>query len=108
MKDLDFDHRAILVRDGRSGKDRVATMPEEIIVSLGQDLSARKAVHARDLARGVGSAWLPYSLERKHPDAATQWGWQFVFAGSRPDRDPRFGVVSRHHVHESDHGAQAR
>lgn len=31
VKDLDFDHRAILVRDGKGGKDRVVTLPDELI-----------------------------------------------------------------------------
>ena len=44
---------------------------------------------------------LPAALERKYPNAATDWGWQFVFPAARICRDPRFGPPSRYHLHES-------
>jgi len=34
VKDLDFEHRAIIVRDGKGGKDRVVTLPDELVVPL--------------------------------------------------------------------------
>ena len=34
VKDLDFYHRAILVRNGKDGKDRVVTLPDELIAPL--------------------------------------------------------------------------
>jgi integrase len=44
---------------------------------------------------------LPFALERKYPNAATDWGWQFVFPAGRICRDPRWGAPSRYHLHES-------
>jgi len=38
-----------------------------------------KRQHERDLARGLGRAVLPFALDRKYPNASTEWGWQFVF-----------------------------
>lgn len=34
IQDIDFEHRAIVVRSGRGRKDRVVTLPDELIVSL--------------------------------------------------------------------------
>ncbi len=34
VKDLDFAHGAIIVRDGKGGKDRVVTLPEDLVVPL--------------------------------------------------------------------------
>lgn len=31
VKDLDFSHRALMVRHGKGGKDRVVTLPDELI-----------------------------------------------------------------------------
>jgi integron integrase len=101
VKDLDFEHRAILVREGKGAKDRVVTLPDELLLPLQRHLAVRQTQHARDCARGVGSVWLPHALERKYPNAAHAWGWQFVFAASRPGPDPRTGVVRRHHIHET-------
>ena len=44
---------------------------------------------------------LPAALERKYPNAASDWGWQFVFPAARICRDSRFGPPSRYHLHES-------
>ena len=101
VKDLDFDHRALLVRDGKGGKDRVVTMPEELIIPLGRHLEGRRTVHERGLARGHGAVWLPHALARKYPSASTQWVWQYVFAASRLGPDRKTGAIRRHHVHAS-------
>jgi hypothetical protein len=50
------------------------------------------ARHA-DLAAGFGRVVLPNALERKFPNAATEWRWQFVFPTARICRDPRFGPL---------------
>jgi site-specific recombinase XerD len=54
VKDLDFDHRAILVRDGKGAKDRVVTLPDELVVPLKRHLANRRTVFERDRAGGVG------------------------------------------------------
>ncbi|NMG46429.1 integron integrase [Aromatoleum toluvorans] len=101
VKDLDFDYRQILVRDGKGQKDRMVPMP----VRLGEELQAHlakvRALHRDDLAQGGGAVFLPDALERKYPGAAREWGRQYVFPASRLSADPRGGGVRRHHLHES-------
>jgi len=60
-----------------------------------------RRIHEADLARGFGRVVLPFALDRKFPNAATEWRWQFVFPAGRICRDPRFGPPSRYHLHES-------
>ena len=57
--------------------------------------------HDADVARGFGRVVLPFALDRKFPNASTEWRWQFVFPAGRLCRDPRFGPPSRYHLHES-------
>jgi len=40
-------------------------------------------------------------LDRKYPNAEYEWGWQYVFPASQYSRDPRSGVVRRHHLYET-------
>ena len=101
VKDLDFDHGALLVRDGKGRKDRVVTLPAELEVPLRRHLDVRRCEHERDLARGVGTVELPFALARKYATAGNDWGWQYVFASTRIGRDPRSGVCRRHHLDES-------
>ena len=65
---------------------------------LGEHLARVKALHAADLAAGFGEVYLPWALERKYPNAAREWAWQYVFVAARRSVDPRSGAVRRHHV----------
>jgi len=101
VKDLDFDHRAIMVRSGKGGKDRVVTLPDPCLATLKRQLELVRNLHEKDLSDGFGAVWLPYALERKYPQAAKAWGWQYVFPASRRSTDPRSGITRRHHLDES-------
>jgi len=100
VKDLDFDHRAIIVRRGKGGKDRVVTLPDELIVPLKRHLQSVRLFHDKDLADGCGDVYLPNALARKYPSAGRQWTWQYVFPARRRSIDPRSGVERRHHIGE--------
>ena len=100
VKDVDFAARQITVRDGKGGKDRVTMLPDALAGLLRAHLAVVQAQHAADLAQGLGSVWLPDALARKYPNAATAWGWQYVFPARSISVDPRGGERRRHHVDE--------
>jgi len=101
VKDLDFDHRAITVRGGKGGKDRVVTLPDPCIEPLKQQLALVRRLHNKDLQDGYGAVWLPHALARKYPRAASEFGWQYLFPASKRSVDPRSGATRRHHLDES-------
>lgn len=101
VKDLDLVQRHLLVRDGKGQKDRITTLPIRVIPQLEQQLHAVRRRHAIDLAHGYGSVYLPFALARKYPNAAREWGWQYLFPAERLSIDPRSGVVQRHHRGET-------
>lgn len=101
VKDIEFDRLAIVVRNGKGGKDRVVTLAEEIITPLKKHLVSVKITHDKDLSLGYGQVYLPYALARKYPNAAISWGWQYVFPATRRGVDPRSDVVRRHHMDET-------
>ncbi len=101
VKDLDFDRRAVYVRDGKGGKDRVVTLPDELIEPLRRHLANRRTLFEQDRRAGRGTVYLPHALDRKYPNAAREWGWQYVFPSARISRDPRSGAERRHHLDES-------
>lgn len=100
VKDLDFSNGQVLVRDAKGMKDRVTVMPDNLKIPLTEHLNRVKLLHENDIAKGYGKVYLPYALERKYPQAAKEWGWQFVFPARNLSKDPRTGIVRRHHVHE--------
>ncbi len=101
VMDLDFTHRAIMIINGKGAKDRVVTLADELIVPLQRHLEYVKNIHEKDLSDGYGAVYLPYALERKYPNAARQWGWQYVFPSPHRSNDPRANVIRRHHMNES-------
>jgi site-specific recombinase XerD len=48
VKDVDFDYRQIVVRDGKGGKDRVTMLPAAVIEPLKAHLVRVKALHGWD------------------------------------------------------------
>jgi integron integrase len=100
VKDIDFEYRQIVVRDGKGGRDRVTMLPAAVIESLKAHLVRVKALHERDLVAGYGDVELPEGLARKYPRAAYDYAWKFVFPAYRYSTCPRTGVIRRHHVFE--------
>ena len=100
VKDLDFEQRQILIRDGKGFKDRVTMLPASLIEPLNNHLTRVKNLHEEDLQQGYGAAYLPDALERKYPNAHREWGWQYVFPSQQLSVDPRSRVTRRHHADE--------
>jgi integrase len=76
-------------------------LPELVREGLRRHLESVRVVHGRDVAAGFGRVALPDALERKFPQAPTEWRWQFVFPAARICCDPRFGSPCRYHLHVS-------
>lgn len=104
IKDIEFERREIVVRQGKGGKDRVTVLPENLLLPLRDQLAQARTLHARDLAAGLGEVWLPDALAVKFPRAARAWGWQWLFPSAALSIDPRGGAERRHHLAE--HGLQ--
>lgn len=100
VQDIDMKRKEILIRDGKGFKDRVTMLPVSLVQSLQSHLQKVREVHQSDLAQGFGSVYMPYALERKYPNAAKEWGWQYVFPAAKLSTDPRSGELRRHHVQE--------
>jgi len=70
VKDVDFESRQILVRDGKGAKDRLTMLPEKYMPTLQEHLVKVKEQHNQDLAQGYGAVYLWPSIERKYRDGS--------------------------------------
>ncbi|GHU12425.1 integron integrase [Betaproteobacteria bacterium] len=100
VKDVDFERGEILLRDGKGAKDRVTMLPASLGAQLQDHLRTRRLTHDDDLRKGMASVYLPDALARKYPNAATDWGWQYIFVAGSYSVDPRSGSERRHHLDE--------
>jgi integron integrase len=101
VKDIDIERGEITVRQGKGRKDRVTVLPRAIAGPLRAHIRRVKQLHKNDLAQGYGRVALPNAYERKEPNAARQWAWQYIFPGTRLTADPATGELRRHHRHQT-------
>lgn len=101
VKDIDFAQFQLVVREGKGDKDRITMLPPSLAEPLRRQLERAKALHDLDVREGYGHVYLPYALARKYPNAAREWGWQYVFPARQRALDPRTGREQRHHVAET-------
>jgi len=100
VKDIDFKRREILIRDGKGFKDRVTMLPLALVATLTAHIAKVRELHKVDLQQGYGAVYLPNALAQKYPNAAREWGWQYIFPSGKLSLDPRGNETRRHHVQD--------
>ncbi len=68
IKDVELGRGEIVVRDGKSGKDRRVPLPTRLREPLLRQRDRALLLHAADLAEGAGRVHLPHALVRKYPN----------------------------------------
>ncbi|MCX7545092.1 integron integrase [Marinicella gelatinilytica] len=101
IKDLDFDYNRIIIWDSKSLDDRSLPMPQRLIEPFNQLIAKNKIAHDLDLSKGHGTVELPNALKRKYPNADKEFKWQYLFQMNNVSKDPKTGIMRRHHVLES-------
>lgn len=100
VKDLDFERRTIIVREGKGGQDRAVMLPQSLIPGLRKQLARARIQWAADQEAGRGGVAMPDALDRKYPRAGASWSWFWVFPQDAHSVDPRTGVARRHHMYD--------
>ena len=98
VQEIDYKMKSVTVRFGKGKKDRTTTFPCSVQPVLENHLIHVRQTWQRDLKRGFGAVYLPDALARKYPNAAKEWGWQYVFPSRNLATDPRSGITRRHHI----------
>ncbi len=101
VKDIDFEQSQIIVREGKSEKDRATMLPASLVQPLKEQIAFVRRLHEQDILQGFGSVELPFALSRKYSNVDKELGWQYIFPSDRLSTDPRSGIVRRHHLDPS-------
>jgi len=99
VKDLDFERRELLVRNGKGGKDRVTMISGNLVGPLKTHLAQLRIWFDCERGRDAPGVWIPDALSRKYPAYPTAWGWQYVFPSTHCSVDRLDGLLVRHHLH---------
>jgi integron integrase len=100
VKDVDFDHHVIIVREAKGGKDRVVMLPRSLAPALRQQMFAARALWEADRQALRGGVETPHALEVKYPQVGNTWAWFWMFPSPTFSVDPRSGLERRHHLFE--------
>ncbi len=101
VQDVDFGRSEITIRDGKGAKDRMTMLPESLKSQLQDHLQKVKKIHEKDLAEGWGRVQMPDALDRKYPNAPSDWRWKWVFPQEKRWKNLKTGEEGRHHADES-------
>ncbi|MCH7228067.1 integron integrase [Haloferula sp. A504] len=99
VKDIDFENRYVLVRQGKGDKDRRVPLAKRLMEPLKAHLEEVRRQYDEDRAADLDGVWLPGAYERKAPEAGKEWVWFWLFPSPKLSVDPRSHRVRRHHVH---------
>ncbi len=100
VKDIDFSQNSVIVLFGKGNRHRRTVLPATLIEPLKVQIQKVEALHLQDINDGYGSVYLPFAIARKYPNAETELAWQYLFPSAKLARDPRSGLIRRHHVYD--------
>jgi integron integrase len=100
IKDVDFDRRAIIVREAKGNKDRVVMLPQSLAPDMRVQMLAARALWEADRQTQRGGVEVPHALEIKYPQVGRTWAWFWMFPSPGYSVDPATGLERRHHLHE--------
>lgn len=98
---LNFDAGKITIHDGKGKKDRTVPLPRALLPELKTQLNTVKELHRRDLAAKYAGVFLVTALDKKYPNAAKEFVWQWLFPAVDLTRVPATGEYKRYHLHET-------
>jgi integron integrase len=101
VRDFDFEHSRIVVRDGEGKVERFTVLPTSLVKPLKAQIAFVRQQHERDLANGFGSVELPSTLAKQSPNIDKEFDWQYVFPSDRLHTEPHSGITHRHHLDPS-------
>jgi len=102
VSDIDLDLKQIKIWNGKGYKHRITTLATELIPAIKQQTHRVQGLLYEDLNNpDYAGVWMPDALSRKYKNANKTLGWQYLFPAMRLSRDPRTGLLRRHHLDET-------
>ncbi len=98
---FNFDAEILTVHDGKGQKDRTVPLPRTLLPELRTHLESLKDLHQRDLDRVYAGVFLVNALEKKYPNAAREFIWQWFFPAMQLTTVPTTGEFRRYYLHET-------
>jgi len=99
IKDIDFDHSAIIIREAKGGKERVIMLSDSLRTSMQNQIQQSRRIWRADLDAHMSGVEMPFAIDKKYPQAGHSLAWFWFFPQATYSTDPRSGIVRRHHLY---------
>jgi integron integrase len=100
VKDFNFDEGVLTVK-GKGNKSRTVPIPRRILPELQKQMDHVRNVHDEDCQSGYGGVFLEDQLEKKYPNAAKEFIWQWFFPQASLTRLDGCSEKRRYYIHET-------
>ena len=98
---LNFDAMILTVHDGKGQKDRTVPLPASILDELRAQVGRVHNLHEIDLRSGYHGTFMFGAFEKKSPNAAKEFIWQWLFPAKSLTVVPETDERKRYHLHPS-------
>lgn len=97
-KDLDFDHRTIVIWFAKGKKSRTIRMPETLVEPLWKQVDDSMRYQRMDEQDGVGGVFRPRKrgIDPTKPSHDPRYYW--LFCSDNLSRHPKYGGLGRYHI----------
>ncbi|KAA3659314.1 MAG: integron integrase, partial [Calditrichaeota bacterium] len=101
INNLNFDTMILTVHDGKGQKDRTVPIPATIKDELLKHIDRVHNLHEKDRAAGYNGTFMFGAFEKKSPNSAKEFIWQWLFPAKSLTIVPETNESRRYHFHPS-------
>jgi integrase len=100
VKDFNFDGGILTVK-GKGNKSRTVPIPQRIFPELQKQMDCVRSMHDGDCGKGYSGVFLEDQLEKKYPNAAKDFIWQWFFQQELLTFVAETKEHRRYHIHDT-------
>lgn len=100
VKDFNFAAGILTVR-GKGNKSRTVPLPQKIVPELLRQMDILRKMHDEDCAVGFAGVFMEDQLEKKYPNAAKEFIWQWLFPQGSLTIVEETNEKRRYHIHDT-------
>jgi site-specific recombinase XerD len=101
IHNLNFDTQMLSVQFSKGQKSRSVPLPKTIIGELKSHFERVKKLYQMDINAGYHGAFITSSVEKKYPNAAKEFAWQWFFPAKNLTKIIEKNELRRYHLHET-------
>ena len=101
IHNLNLDTEMLSVQFSKGQKSRSVPLPKSILRELKEHFERVKKLYKKDMKSGYHGVFMPTAIEKKYPNAAKEFAWQWFFPAKNLTKVIEKNELRRYHLHET-------